>query len=306
MSDLRVAYVPRDAVAVSGPDAVTYLQGQLSQDVAALEVGGSAWSWLLQPAGKVDALVRVTRTGPEALLVDVDAGHGEAVLNRLTRFKLRTKADLAEHRLRVVALRGTGAAEAADNLIADATVADATVAGAGAPGPLPFESAALVVAALWPGEDAVDVVARAGTDLGPVGPPQISAGEWEAERIVAGVPVMGAELTDRTIPAETGLVAITASFTKGCYTGQELVARIDSRGGNVPRHLRGLRAATPLTPGEELTGTDGKVVGSVTSAALHPELGPVALGYVARSVEPGAVVDGPVGSVTVVALARTA
>ena len=141
--------------------------------------------------------------------------------------------------------------------------------------------------------------------------PGLSAGDvsdlepaaWEAHRIAAGVPVMGAELTDKTIPAETGLVAITASFTKGCYTGQELVARIDSRGGNVPRHLRRLRSASALAPGDDLTNADGKVVGAVTSAAVHPELGVVALGYLARSVAAGDPVVSASGPVTVLAAA---
>ena len=74
----------------------------------------------------------------------------------------------------------------------------------------------------------------------PTGVPLVSLEAYQAVRIEAGVPAMGAELTDRTIPAETGIIDRTVSFTKGCYTGQELVARIDSRGGHVPRHLRGL------------------------------------------------------------------
>lgn len=242
----------RDAVAVEGPDAVGYLQGQLSQDVAGLGLGESAWSWLLAPQGKVDALVRVARTGEERLVVDTDPGWGAAVLDRLTRFKLRTRAGFEPTSLEVLAIRGGS--------------------GEGCP-----------LAALWAGEDAVDLV---GTD-GPGPGRELSAVEWEAARIAAGVPVMGAELTERTIPAETGLVPVTVSFTKGCYTGQELVARIDSRGGHVARHLRVLRSSEPLAPGAELVA-GGKVVGTVTSSS---PLGPVALGYVGRAVEPGATVD---------------
>jgi folate-binding protein YgfZ len=90
---------------------------------------------------------------------------------------------------------------------------------------------------------------------------------------------MGAELTAGTIPAESGVVPLAASFTKGCYTGQELVARIDSRGGHVPRYLRRLVLGGPVVPGAALE-VDGKVVGTLTSVA-----GDLALGYVARTVE---------------------
>jgi folate-binding protein YgfZ len=108
---------------------------------------------------------------------------------------------------------------------------------------------------------------------------------------------MGAELTEKTIPAETDLIDWTVSFTKGCYTGQELVARIDSRGGNVPRHLRGMLLPAGVGPGTELTDTDGRPAGTVTSAAVSASLGPVGLGYVRRGIEVPAVVraglDGP-------------
>ncbi|MFS8585732.1 MAG: hypothetical protein FWJ72_11665, partial [Acidimicrobiia bacterium] len=106
---LGAVELPRDVVRVAGPDAVDYLQGQLSQDVAALGPGEAAWSFLLQPTGKVDAWLRVTRTGDDELVLDVDAGHGEAVVARLRRFLLRTKADVDPLPWRAVALRGPGA-----------------------------------------------------------------------------------------------------------------------------------------------------------------------------------------------------
>jgi folate-binding protein YgfZ len=98
---------------------------------------------------------------------------------------------------------------------------------------------------------------------------------------------MGAELTDRTIPAEAGILDRTVSFTKGCYTGQELVARIDSRGGNVPRRLRGVILGDGATPPAGATITaDGKEVGRLTSVAFSPRAGAaVALAYVRRAVE---------------------
>jgi folate-binding protein YgfZ len=301
VAELRGYRVGRDAMLVSGPEAVTYLQGQLSQDVAALEVGGSTWSWLLQPAGKVDALVRVTRTGPEALLVDVDEGYGELVVNRLTRFKLRTKAAISPLRTSVLMLRGAGATAEADAAGPEAGVGravppEAVPDEAELPDDLPMAARA---APLWAGEEAADILLYGRRFFSPQ-PYEHDAEAWAVARIAAGIPAMGTELTEKTIPAETGLVPMTVSFTKGCYTGQELVARIDSRGGNVPRHLRRLRSERVLPVGTELVAGD-KTVGTVTSSAESADLGPVALAYVGRAVEPGVTVDAGGTSVEVLA-----
>lgn len=252
----------------TGPEAGTFLQGQLSQDVLALDAGSSTWSWVLAPNGKVDALVRVTRRSDEDWLLDTDGGWGEALLTRLSRFKLRTKVDLELQPWQALGLRGE-----------EVPTLEAVTAR--------FE---------WPTLGGVDVF---GERLEvPERWPVLSPEDYEAERIVAGVPRMGAELNDKTIPAETGLVgARMVSFTKGCYTGQELVARIDSRGGHVARHLRALRLPGPVAPGTELVDGDGKAVGSVTSAASSARRGWVGLGYVRRAVEiPAALhagADGP-------------
>lgn len=295
--DVTAFDLARDVLAASGPEAASFLQGQLSQDVLALADGAFAWSWLLAPNGKVDALLRVTRLSTDEWLLDTDAGWGEPVLGRLNRFKLRTKVDIQPSPRRVVGLRGAGWEEAGDGVL-----------GAG-----------LVLSPPWPGVEGADVLLPDGS---PVALDVRSADEYEASRILAGIPKMGAELDERTIPAETGLVAMTASFTKGCYTGQELVARIDSRGGNVPRHLRGLRWApaetsatersgpgTAVLPGTELVTTEGRVAGTVTSVA--PARGSavpawVGLGYVRRGVEIDEVLSaGPGGApVTQVELGR--
>lgn len=252
--------IERDALRVSGPEAGTYLQGQLSQDVERLPIGATVWSWVLQPAGKVDALVRVTRTGDADWVIDTDGGFGEAVLKRLSRFKLRTKADIEALEWRALALRG-------------AALPTVTAGDGG-----------MVADASWPGLPGVDLLGEA--PVAPDGVPAVAADLLEAARIEAGVPRMGAELTEATIPAETGLVDRTVSFTKGCYTGQELVARIDSRGSNVPRHLRGLLLDGPAVAGETLLA-GGKQVGALTSVAESPARGWVALGYLGRAVAAG-------------------
>ncbi len=219
----------RDTIRVHGPDAASYLQGQISQDVDALALGDTAWSLVLQPTGKLSSWFRIHRVGDDEYLLDVDAGHGDGLVARLERFKLRTDATIEP--------------------------ADATIPAA----------------VSWPGaDDPAD----------------------ERQRILAGMPRMGAELTDDTIPGEGGqrLIDLSVSFTKGCYTGQELVARIDSRGGNVPRPIRVLHAEGDVAVGDEVRAGDD-VVGVVTSAA-----GDVALASIMRKVEIGDQVS--VGAVT--------
>jgi folate-binding protein YgfZ len=151
----------------------------------------------------------------------------------------------------------------------------------------------VVVPAGWPGVDGVDLLG--GSAAPPPGVPEADASSFASLRIRSGVPLMGAELTDATIPAEAGRWVIDASvsFTKGCFTGQELVARIDSRGGHVPRHLRGLVVgAGEVPPVGAPVVVGGAEVGKVTSAAPVPGTGrPVALAYVGRGVTPPAAAE---------------
>ena len=240
-----------DALRVMGPQAAEFLQGQLSQDLAAIASGTSVCSFLLQPTGKVDAWFRI---GPitDGFVIEVAGGFGDAVKARLDRFKLRTKVDIE---------------------LAATPWTHRAVRARRQSGPGPDVMAPAIAGLAFAEAD----------DL-----PTVGIDAYEAVRIECGVPAMGAELTDETIPAEMGqwIIAASVSFTKGCYTGQELVARIDSRGGNVPRPLRGLVLddALPSEGAEVLV--DGESVGHVTSAARSPGLGVVALAPVARKVEP--------------------
>ena len=263
-----------DVVAVSGPDATGYLQGQLSQDVAPLGVGCSAPSLLLEPDGKLTALVRVTRTSDDAYVLDADAGYGSVVAERLERFRLRTKVRVEPLDWTCVALRGA-----------------AVRVPAAARTEAPFE-----LAVDWNGTRGVDLLGPRADEVEEAVPREAvwcGAAAWEALRIEAGIPKMGAELDSRTIAAEAGLVERAVSFTKGCYTGQELVARLDARGSRVARRLRGVVAEdvgpddAGLLVGASLwTPGGGKVVGRCTSASWCPGLEKVgALAYLHRSVE---------------------
>lgn len=277
--DVAAVRLPRDVVRATGKDAVEYLQGQLSQDLAALEPGGVAHSLVLEPTGKVDAWVRVWRPagsddGAPELLLEVDSGAGPGLLTRLERFKLRVEVDLELVAWHLVAVRGP------------ATPAPEQLAG----------PSVLAAAVDWAGLRGVDLL---GPDVEvPDGISEVGAAALDAVRVEAGWPAMATELgpdqEPKVIPAEAGewLVERSVSFTKGCYTGQELVARVDSRGSRTPRKLRGLVVDGDDEPEVGATVVvDGEGRGQVTSVARSAELGrPVALAYVHRSVEPGATV----------------
>ncbi|MCY3651275.1 MAG: folate-binding protein YgfZ [Acidimicrobiaceae bacterium] len=282
MTATVAALVPRDVVRVWGADAATYLQGQISQDVEAVEVGASAWSLVLAPQGKVEAWFRLTRLGENEFLIDLDAGFAEALVARLERFRLRVDASFESLKgWRMLAVRGPAAAD--PNLDEVDAVVRASVE--------------------WPGFEGVDLL---GPEVSVPAGVADSPAAMGVARIRAGWPAMGHELTERTIPAEiAGLVESSVSFTKGCYTGQELVARIDSRGGNVPRPVRLLEIRGEEVPAGAGITVDGKAVGEVTSAAADPASGvTVALGPVHRRVEPPA--DAEVDSIPATVLATPA
>jgi folate-binding protein YgfZ len=258
-------------VLVSGADAVSYLQGQCSQDVSRLTVGESADALLLSPQGRVDVLLRVTRTAETELVLDTDGGFGQAMIDRLNRFKLRVKVDISPLIWGSLGVRGPDAANFASTH----------------PGVLRLQSS-------WPGLDGFDLLGA--KPPAPAGLEICSQGAWNAFRIEAGIPVMGAEIDDKTIAQEAGLIERCVSFTKGCFTGQELVARLDSRGSNVARRLSLLtfesdpRGKAEVEIGAEVFSGE-KSVGKITSSAWSPQSGsPVALAYIHRSVtEPATV-----------------
>ncbi len=254
----------RDVVVVSGPDTFSFLQSLVSQDVEGLADGAVVPSLLLTPKGKIDSFFRLVRIGDDAWL-DVEAGFGDALRAALERFKLRVKVEITvpDGPWGMLALRGHTAVHAV---------------------PAPPESGAVLPVA-WPAAAGIDVIGphAALGDL-PAAADGLDADAYERMRIEAGVPRLGRDLDDRVIPQEAGLERDAVSFTKGCYLGQELVARIDSR-GHVNRQLRLLRAgdgAAALAPGGEII-VDSAAVGTVTSAVAG-----LALGYVRREVDPPA------------------
>jgi folate-binding protein YgfZ len=258
MTSAFCAPVARDLVVVHGPDATTFLQSLVSQDLEAMPVGATAHSLLLQPQGKLIVDFSLAHVEPDVWWCVTEGGFGGSLAEGLRRFKIRVKVEIETRPVAALAVRGqeppaeTGGAQA------------------------------LLVS--WGGVPAFDAI---GTDAAVdalrdlLGLPVIDGPGYERARIEAGVPRMGADLDERTIPQEAGLERDAVSFTKGCFVGQELVCRIDTR-GHVNRLLRRLRATEALEPGAEVSYGD-KVVGVVTSA-----VGEVALAMLRREIEPGA------------------
>ncbi len=277
----------RDVVSVTGPDAESYLQGQCSQDVASLDAGGHAEALLLSPQGKLDALVRVTRLAADSFVLDMDAGTAGDVRARLERFRLRTKVDIDDLDWSCVALRGAGLGPAP------------APTGSGLPPWLAVDSPPMLGFDLLGPVDDVEAAVPAGVRW-------CNPSSYEVLRIEAGLPRMGVDISESTIAAEAGLVERTVSFTKGCFTGQELVARLDARGSRVARRLVGAVVAGgdrgdayALVDAEVIDPGDGSPAGTVTSAAWAPSRGAVvALATVHRRVEvPGrAVLRAPDGA----------
>lgn len=261
-ADTFAVRTTRDVVRVSGPDAMSYLQGQLSQDLDALAVGTSTWTFVLQPQGKVDGWARITKTSADVFCLDTDHGAGAALEARLTRFLLRTKADIELFTEPCIVVRGPGSPR-------DVEVPDGVLR-------LPVTG---------PAVEGYDLLG-AGSTI-PPDVPEVPTDRYDAYRVEHGVPAVGRELDVNTIPAEIGqwIIDQSVSFTKGCFVGQELVARIDSRGGNVPRHLRAIVLESPVEAGADVEA-DGPA-GPITTSARSDDLGPIALAFCGRRVEPG-------------------
>jgi folate-binding protein YgfZ len=271
----------RGKVLVKGPDAAEYLQGQLTNDVEALEVGDGQYAALLDRKGHMQADMRVLRPGAEEILIDTEGLARAAVVRHLTMYSIGREVevvDLSEERA-ILSLIGPRAVE---------------VAGAAALPENACEGAAVAgVECLAVGtRDGIDLIATAaGAErlreaLLAAGAVEVAAEAAEILRIEAGVPRYGAEMGSETMPAEAGIVEQTVSFTKGCYIGQETVARLHYK-GRPNRHLRGLRLSAPAQPGTPLRLGE-KEVGRLGGACVSPAFGPIALAILRREAEPGA------------------
>lgn len=268
------------------PDrALQALNGLLTADVLATGKEAAFPTLILTPKGKVLADAVLVRAGG-ALLLDVPHAAWPDLEEHFTRYLPPRFARLEPSELRTVRIRGPLALqrERTDLELARLDGPEYTAQEGSRWSATPFREG---VAARPP--EGYDLYLRAGAVHG-LDLPEASEAAWEIFRVEHGIPVYGRDVSLENLPQETGLVPERVSFTKGCYTGQEVLARIHYR-GKVNRQLRGLRATgpsatPPLHPGDELEA-DGRVVGQVTSAVESPIHGWIGLGYLRREVEPG-------------------
>jgi folate-binding protein YgfZ len=288
---------------VTGADRVTWLQGLVTNDVAALQPGQGCYAAYLTPQGRMISDLRILATR-EALLLDVPTVARSTVAARFDQFIITEDVVVEDVTARVARLAVHGPASAA--VVEKALDMPAgSLAGFAehAHVDVEFEDAPVIVAGCHalggPGFDvycAAERVTDVAARLFAAGAHDISADAWDTLRIEAGLPLFGADMDTDTIPLEAGLEAHAISQTKGCYVGQEVVIRILHRGGGrVVRRLVSWTADvesagdTPAPGAGTPIFAAGKDVGRVTSAAWSPALRRlVGLGYAHRDhTEPG-------------------
>jgi tRNA-modifying protein YgfZ len=270
----------RGKLIVSGPEAAEYLQGQLTNDLEALAPGEGQYAALLDRKGHMQADMRVLCIGPEEIWIDTEPETLAAAKRHLEMYKIGREAaiaDLTAERA-ILSLIGPRGVEIAGTAALPEHASDAAKIGG-------VECLAVGTA------DGIDLIAKAAeaadlrealTEAGAV---EVGAAAAEVIRVEAGIPRFGAEMSNETMPAEAGIVERAISFTKGCYIGQEPVARLHYK-GRPNRRLRGLELSAPATAGASLRLGE-KEVGRIGSVCLSPARGPIGLAIVRREAEPG-------------------
>ena len=262
----------RAKLLVTGAGAPEFLQGQVTNDVEALEVGQGCYAAFLNPKGKLRADVRVLAV-EEGLWLDSEGYAKQVVDWVIDSFSVGldvNREDLTTSRS-ILSLVGPAAREALEQ----------------AP-PEPEHSHIVGELGRYVSTDlGVDVICE---DVEAVrsalGIEEVPFEVAEVLRIETGRPRMGLEMDNATIPEEAGLNERAVSFTKGCYVGQETVARLHYR-GKPNRHLRGLVLSAPAERGDSVVLPAGKQVGTIGSTCVSPSLGHIALGLIRREAAPG-------------------
>lgn len=287
-----------------GAHAVETVSGLVTNDVKALAVGQGQYAAALTPKGKIVADVRIFRV-PEGVLVDAGPLAAEGWRQLVRRYvNPRTTpytdlsasvADVGIFGARAAVALASALGLARESLMALAPYGSLAIPGADRAANGAVELGAIVLRVPDLGVDGFDLlVPSAGWDgaLGSLADANVIAGNadvWTVARIEAGRPEWGVDIDDSTIPQEANFDELGAiSYTKGCYTGQETVARIHFR-GHVNRHLRGLRLAAPVLPAPRaaVVSESGDAAGDVRSATHSPRLGPIALAMLRRELSIG-------------------
>ena len=280
----------RGKLALSGPDAKTFLAGQVTNDTEALEPGDGCYAAFLTHKGKMLGDLRIldvrsdtdADTGEE-LLLDTERVVLQALFDRVRRFKIGYELQLHKRTVErgLLSLIGPDATRVASaEALPDVEHANA---------PIEIGDIAALAARTDTG---VDLICEAADTqalthaLCERGAEAVSGDAAEIVRVEHGRPRYGVDMDESTIPQEAGLNERAVSFTKGCYVGQETVARLYYK-GKPNRLLRGLRLSEPSSPGTELRLGD-KAVGRLSSAVVSPTFGPIGLGLVRREAKVGA------------------
>jgi folate-binding protein YgfZ len=287
----------RGKLLVGGPDAAEFLQGQLTNDVEALAPGGGCYAALLDRKGHVQADMRVLRppalplreapTGGNGadseapgLWLDTEPEARDAVRRHLQTYRIGREVEVADlsEELAILSLLGpasaaaSGAARPPEDACRAASVRGVGCLAVGTHGGLDLVAAR-------------DEAGRLRAALLEADAAEVSLEAAEVLRIEAGTPRFGAEMSGEAMPAEAGIVEAAVDFEKGCYIGQEPVARLHYR-GRPNRLLRGLALSAPAPGGTALRLGD-REVGRIGSSCVSPARGPIALAVVRREAEPG-------------------
>ena len=270
----------RGKLDVLGPDAAEYLQGQVTNDIEALAPGTGCYAALLNVKGRVLADLRILVRARDELWLDTERSALEVLRSNLEIYKIGRDVELRDRTgdRAILSLIGPSA----DELLPGVPDSGHSFIGS------ELDGAEVLVVRTDLGLDvitAADDRDAVFATLESRGAAEVSEKAAEIVRIESGRPRHGVDMTDANLPAEAGLEERAVSFTKGCYVGQEPVARMHHR-GHPNRRLRGLVLSAPVSPGEPVRSGD-KEVGSVTSSCLSPALGPIALSIIRREVEAG-------------------
>jgi tRNA-modifying protein YgfZ len=282
----------RGKLLLKGSEAPEYLQGQLTNDIEALAPGEGCYAALLDRKGHMQADMRVLNLSAVPFLEMPGEGNSGAIwIDTEPEALAAARRHLDMYKIgREVTLEDVSGEHAILSLIGPRSVELA-----GSP-PLPEHASEAVslegVECLAVGTAlGIDLIAPAADGerlrdaLAAAGAPEVGADAVEILRVEAGTPRFGSEMDTATMPAEAGIVGAAVSFEKGCYIGQETVARLHYK-GKPNRHLRGLQLSAPAQPGA-LLSLGEKEVGRLGGSCVSPVRGPIALAIVRREAEPG-------------------
>jgi folate-binding protein YgfZ len=273
-TELTTGYLRAEEPAVlvlRGDDAGEFLNGQVTNDVGSLEDGDSRYALLLTPKGKIRADMRIARDGDETVVITT-AAHLPVIRHMIDTFRIGYffSTEDATGNFALIQLIGPGAESVLDRVT------------------IPFVQLETPM-----GADALVEIGEADSLIAELSAMELSAltpENFETARVEYGVPAFGSELNEETFPAEASLESRAVSFEKGCYVGQETVARMHWK-GKPNRHLRILRSDQPLTAGAPVTAADGKELGNIGTATIATTGEPIALAILRREAEPGATVN---------------